>query len=185
MAEQADRKAIVRVLDDVEARLNALKVRYEQYFSQVEKLEPVKERQELDRRLREFSRRRIIQTDLRFRQMTLSSRFYSFCQYWDRIVRRIEEGKFFPEHQSSIPHRSSSGQAEDMQIDAIYEEFVRIRLSCNLTGSPPKKEQFAALVEKQRERIAEKLGSADFDLKLSVVREGGKPHIRFQVRKHT
>jgi hypothetical protein len=185
MVEKADRKAIVRVLDDLENRLNALRVHYDQYFSQAEKREPVKERQELDRYLQQFTRRRIIQTDLRFRQMTLSSRFYSYCQYWDRIVRRIEEGKFFRDSRDESAPRPPSEGGEETRIGALYEEFIRLRHDCGLSGFAPGKEQFAALIGQQREKIASKLGNNDFELQMSVVSEGGKPRIRFQVKRHS
>jgi len=182
MADQDERKSIVRILDDIESRLNALKVRYDQYFSQAEKREPVKERKALERYLRHFTRRRIIQTDLRFRQVTLSSRFFSFCQYWDRIVRRIEEGKFFPEHNTGQEQQAFAKKGEEGLIDELYQQFIRLRQSCNLAGPVPAKEQFAAFIVQQRKKIAAKVG-ADFDVQISVVLEEGKPRIRFQVKK--
>ncbi|MBN1142752.1 MAG: hypothetical protein JXB25_13300 [Deltaproteobacteria bacterium] len=188
MAEKTDRKVIARVLDQMEIQINELKTRYEQYFGQVEKREPVKERQELERSIRLMAQRRIIQTDLRFRYQTLSSRFYSYCQHWDRIVRRIEEGKFFPDHKTAFsppPPASPAGgsRGEQGQLDSLYDEFVRVRQSCNLGGAPPDKNQVGSFLNQQREKIAQQLGTADFDLRFTVVEEGGKPRIKFQVKK--
>lgn len=190
MSLKAEREAVIRVLEEIENQIKRLKVSYEKYFGQIEKREPIKERQDLERRLRQFAQRRIIQTDLRVRFLNLSSTFFSYSQYWDRVVRRIEEGKFFPDQKKAVstPSVVSSlpvSRGDGAQIEALYEEFVRVREACNLNTAPPDKNQVEAFFTQQKEKIARQLGTSDFDLRFSVVVEGGKPLVKFQVKKRS
>lgn len=81
-------------LDDASARLDRLKARYEQWFQGVERVPPVRFREQLDRILRELRRRPPNNTMLRFKSQTLFQRWTTMCQYWDRVTRQIEEGTY-------------------------------------------------------------------------------------------
>ena len=81
------RRTSAEQLDQIELALKELVIAYEQYFAGVEKREPMRAREELNRRLRHFANRRITQTELRFRYQTLASRFHTYANHWDRILR--------------------------------------------------------------------------------------------------
>ena len=70
-----ERKIISRQLDEVEKMLKELRVQFEQYFAGVEKIAPIKAKDDLESQLRLLGRRKIVQTDLRYRLKNLSSRF--------------------------------------------------------------------------------------------------------------
>lgn len=82
------------LFDDAEARLERLKARYEQWFQGVERLPPVRFREQLERILREMRRRPPNNTMLRFKFQTLFQRWTTMTTYWDRITRQIEEGTY-------------------------------------------------------------------------------------------
>lgn len=82
------------IFDDAEARLERLKARYEQWFQGVERVPPLRFREQLERILREMRRRQPNNTMQRFRFQTLFQRWTTMCTYWDRITRQIEEGTY-------------------------------------------------------------------------------------------
>ena len=171
----------------MEHKLKELEILYEKYFAKVEKREPIKEREDLARRLRQFVNRRIMQTELNFQYQNLSSRFHSYAQYWDRIVRLIEEGKYSRGQPGGAPSapaaKPSSPSTEDTQVDNLYQEFLKVRESCQADGKAPNRAQVAAFLAQQKEKIAQKTGSSNVNLSFQVVAENGKPKIKVKVKK--
>ena len=97
-----ERSDIGRILAHLEQLMKELEIAFEQYFAGVEKRAPLKERELMAQRLRQFASRHIVQTDLRFRYQNLATRFHSYCAYWDRILRLIEEGRY-SRQQGALP----------------------------------------------------------------------------------
>jgi len=169
----------------LEQDLKDLQIRYEQYFAGVEKREPIRAREELSRRLRFMSNRRIIQTDLRFRHQTLLARFQSYITHWDRILRLIDEGKYERHlakvNRPAVPEQPSAPPVQDPMADRLYEDLLAARKVCNLGGAAPDKKQIAEFLGKQREKIREKFGDREVDF--VVVTEEGKPKIKVRAKK--
>jgi hypothetical protein len=83
-----------QLLDELEERIEALKILYEQYFMGLEKLEPLKERQIVARIVRRAQTQQTKNTAARFRLNSLNQRFLSYQNYWNRITRQIEMGTY-------------------------------------------------------------------------------------------
>ena len=83
-----------QLLDELDGRIEALKILYEQYFLGIEKLEPQKERQGVARIVRRVQTAQTKNTAVRFRLNSLNQRFLSYQSYWNRIVREIEAGTY-------------------------------------------------------------------------------------------
>ena len=81
----------VKELEDRVERLRAL---YDQYFMGIEKVEPLTQRKDVDRRLWILRREQIRNTALRFRLQQIVSRYNTFGMYWQRILREIENGTY-------------------------------------------------------------------------------------------
>jgi len=184
-----ERNAISLALVEMEQDLKDLQIRYEQYFAGVEKREPIREREELSRRLRLLSNRRIIQTDLRFRHQSLLARFHSYASHWDRILRLIDEGKYErhlaklkrPQSDGAPQTRQEGDAAPDATVDRLYQDLVTARQTCNLSGTAPDRQQVAEFLSRQREKIREKFGDREVDF--VVVTEDGKPKIKVRAKK--
>ena len=169
-------------LQFIEREFRELSVAYEQYFMGIEKFEPTRERQILALRLRRLLNSYIPQTDLRFRLQGVTSRFNSYCGYWDRILRLIDEGKY-QRHTSRLqrqmdnppvaPRPASVGSAGD-PVDLLYEKLVQAHQDCQLR--PPNREQVVSFLAKQQETIKQRFGDKPVDF--VVVTEEGKPKIR-------
>src|SRR5690606_25322840 len=82
------------LLDETEQRIERLRALYEQWFQGMERLEPQKLRQDVERRARALRQSPPRNTALRFRQQTILQRLVTLSTYWDRVAREIEEGRF-------------------------------------------------------------------------------------------
>jgi hypothetical protein len=78
----------------LEGKLAELKVEYDKYFAGVEKIEPVKLKEEVKRIVRRLSTLYINNTAIRFRKDNVIAHFNSYNQYWNRILRQIEDGTY-------------------------------------------------------------------------------------------
>ena len=79
-------------LEELERKIDHLKVSYEKYFRGIDRLEPWPERRDVERRVREFLRDPPRTTMARFRFANLRQRLTSLETYWNRVARQIEEG---------------------------------------------------------------------------------------------
>lgn len=182
-----ERKLIEHELNVIEQEQRELEIRYEQYFAGVEKREPIQNREEIARRLRRFSSRRIIQTDLRFRYQNLATRFHSYSGYWDRIVRLIDEGRYLrhagpkpPPPGTDSPPTPAEIPRELDEVEKVYRQLLE---TCRNAGGgmPPDRSAVAAFLEKQKALIREKFG--DREVEFLVVMENGKPKIKVRAKK--
>lgn len=85
---------ILRELDELDHRLERLRIKYDQFFTGTEKALPYVLRKDIDRRFQALHREQMRNTGARFRFQTLVQRFTSYQTYWNRIIRQIEEGTY-------------------------------------------------------------------------------------------
>ncbi len=102
-----------QLLDDLDERIEALKILYEQYFMGIEKLEPLTQRQSVARIVRRAQSQQTKNTAARFRLNSLNQRFLSYQNYWNRITRQIEAGTY---------HRDLARVERDMKRRGINVE---------------------------------------------------------------
>jgi predicted RNase H-like nuclease (RuvC/YqgF family) len=169
-----------------EARLKELITSYEQYFIGLEKREPLKQVEEVEKLARRYATTPITNTMYKHRYNGLVARFSSYRQHWNRILREIEEGRYSRDRfraklheveRSSTPTTSSKPQrsAREQEIERIYAELQEASRRCHLTAAMSR-EQLAATLEKQRPVLVQKLGTNDIQFR--VVVEDGKPKIK-------
>jgi hypothetical protein len=151
----AKREKIDRVLmnqmEDIERRMFVLKINYEKYFSGIEAVEPLREKDDLKRNMREISRRRIVTTRERHRWNGLKARMTSLEQYWRRNLVMIERGTH-PKMQFRANRRAERGGApvdtgtearlasrreareqaiqEEANLRKVFDRFVDARKKC-------------------------------------------------------
>ncbi|MBS2028412.1 MAG: hypothetical protein JST54_10945 [Deltaproteobacteria bacterium] len=81
-------------LEEYEAEVAELKAKHDQYFLGLERLEPIKERESLKKRLNALRTSHIRNTGLKFKAQSLWQKFLSYERMWMRIAREIEEGTY-------------------------------------------------------------------------------------------
>jgi hypothetical protein len=145
---------ITLALDELESRLDRLRSLYEQYFTGIEKAPPQVQHKDVERRIQLLRKLQIRNTAQRFRFQTLIQKYTTYLQYWQRILRRIEEGT----HKRDLaraqrygvrpkPRRSSDGVYEldpsdvddyadvDAELEPPTNELPALRPAAQ--GAPP------------------------------------------------
>ncbi len=182
-----ERRQLAQELDEIQQAIKELEIHYEQYFAGIEKREPFNERKNIARQIRHFTNRHIVWTDLKFRYQGIASRFMSYGQYWDRILRMIDEGKYH-RHTSKLKTAAttpSNGRPQpiDSKTEAtrLQQQLSQARKTCGLAGEAPSAEKVAAFLASQREKIRARYG--DKAVEFSVDSSGEKPRIKVSLKK--
>ena len=180
-----ERRQLAQELDDIQQAIKELEIHYEQYFAGIEKREPYNERKNIARRIRHFTNRHIVWTDLKFRYQGITSRFMSYGQYWDRIIRLIDEGKYH-RHTSRLktaapPPEETKSADPKIEATRLQQQLSQARKSCGLSGNAPSAEKVAAFLAAQREKIRARYG--DKAVEFSVDSSGDKPRIKVSLKK--
>ena len=180
-----ERQILLRALDSIGEDLRELEILYERYFSGMEKREPLRKRENLQKRLRQFVNRRIMQTDLRFRYESLAARYHSYSGYWDRILRLMDEGRY-ERHVGAKPtilQNAEEQQNEKVQgeNETTYQQMLKAHQECKLDRPAPSRKQFDSYLARQRSALMEKFGGREIEFR--VVTEDGKPRIKARPKK--
>lgn len=177
MNERDNRASISQNIDEIEARINTLRIHYEQYFAGVEKRAPIREQEDLARELRRLSQRKIIQTELRYRFNNLSSRFHVYQGMWERLQREIDEGRFQRHKLKTSPAETSDKNAAE--IERIFSDYSNICHQCH--APMPSRAQLEAFIKQQRDNIQAKYGHVQ--CQFQVTSENGKPKIKVSLKR--
>ncbi len=89
-----DAKDLKSEVDAVDEATDRLRATFEQYFQGIERVPPVLQRDALKRRLLQLRTTQVRNTAIRFRINQLVAKFQSYENYWNRILRQIEEGTY-------------------------------------------------------------------------------------------
>lgn len=81
-------------VDELDTRMERLRVLYEQYFQGIEKIPPLIVQKDVDRRIWVLRREKIRNTGTRFKFQQIIQRYNTFGSYWMRIMREIENGTY-------------------------------------------------------------------------------------------
>ena len=181
-----ERRQLAQELDEIQQQIKELEIHDEQYFAGIEKREPYQERKDIARKIRHFTNRHIVWTDLKFRYQGIASRLMSYGQYWDRILRLIDEGKY---HRHTSKLKTTSSQSPSRKVKAIdpkveaaklQQELSQARKTCGLSGAGPSAEKVATFLATQREKIRSRYG--DKPIEFSIDTNGDKPRIKVSLK---
>lgn len=180
-----EKRNLAHELDEIQHEMKELEIRYEQYFAGIERREPFNERKNIARRLRHFTNRHIVWTDLKFRYQGLASRFMSYGQYWDRILRLMDEGKYHRHKAKIKPPSVATPAAKQMspqdEAQKLQRELSEARKSLGLNGAGPSTDSIEVFLAAQREKIRSRYG--DKPVQFSVDTSGDKPRIKVSLKK--
>lgn len=83
-----------RELEEMEDRIEKLKLHYDKFFSGVENIDPSEKKVAIRRLITRLNEMHVRNPVIRFRFQSLVGRFVSLNQHWTRTMRAIEEGTF-------------------------------------------------------------------------------------------
>ena len=185
--------AIAEDLIQLDQQLAKLITRYEQYFIGLEKREPLQLLGEVEKMVRRYANTPISNTMHKHKFGMLTSRFNTYREHWNRIVRLIEDGKYSRDrfisdlHRRQHPGGAPSGREanqpsqHDSELERIYNELREARQACHLPVEKLSLEMVAATIEKNKPALIARLGTDN--LTFRVVVENGKPKLKAKVRK--
>jgi len=166
-----------------EQSLHDLITKYEQYFLGLEKREPLKLLDEVERSARKYLNVNIVNTMLKFKYNSLVASFSTHKQKWSRINRLIEDGKYSRDrfkmamHLDKGPAKHSAREAADsLDVEIVYQQYIEARKACNLPTKNITPEMIASAINKQKPAISTKYNCDRVEFR--VVIEEGKPKIK-------
>ncbi len=89
-----EQQELEKLIEELESRVDRLRVLYEQYFMGLERVVPATAHKDVERRLAVMRRQTIRNTGLRFRFQNTLLKYNTYSTYWMRITRQIEEGTY-------------------------------------------------------------------------------------------
>jgi hypothetical protein len=171
----------------LELDLRELVIKYEQYFFGIEKREPLRLLDSVERAVRRYQNVSIPNTSQRFKYESLVATLSVHKQKWTRTNRLIEEGKFQRDRFRMSLHQAEKSEKDakpkpsapvehDSQIETVYQQYVNARQACNLPVENVTREKVAEAINRQKPALIQKYGCRDVDF--VVVIEGGKPSLK-------
>jgi len=133
----ANSAKLAQEIDRLEARLEELRVTYEQHFIDIIPQAPDAMRKEVARTIRLLLKAPFKNSQTRFRLRTVIHRYQTYSSYWERVLKEREEGRFVRDlfkvemREKSLEEakkdRTKAGQAERglKQLYSTYEEAIR------------------------------------------------------------
>jgi hypothetical protein len=197
--EKADR-GIAAKLDEIEQRMFILKIEYDKYFTGIEKIEPLRDREELRRFMRDLLDEPINSPTQRFRYQSLKARFQSLELYWTRNLVQMERGTHpkmrfradVKERQKATPtpaaepslsaeqeevlrQRQAALEREERAFRVVYDRYMEARTKCGQSTDI----SFDAVREALRKQVRQiKANYQCESVKFRVVVEEGKAKVK-------
>ncbi|MFN7142550.1 MAG: MXAN_5187 C-terminal domain-containing protein [Myxococcota bacterium] len=193
--EKADRGLTAR-LDEIEQKMFVLKINYEKYFSGLERVEPLREREEIRRAMRDFLDEPITNSVQRFRFQTLKSRFQSLELYWTRNLTMMERGThpkmrfradakakvretepetLSPQQIQVLEERQAAQEREERAYKLVYDKYLEARARCGQSTDL----SFDAVREALKKQVRTIKSTYQCDgVKFRVVVEDGKAKVK-------
>lgn len=177
-------------LMDLSQRVERLRVAFQQYFMGNEKIVPVFQREQLEKRFRSTPLNDAKRTILKFRYLSLVQRYRTLCAYWDRLLREMETGRLrrlqrdaeadenAPIEQERGPEEESKktrvviGESRGSVDERLYSEYME---ACErVAGKRPNidLQTFRRALETQRTRAKARYG--DKELEFLVATKGDR-----------
>ena len=173
----------------LEQQLNQVKTQYEQYFLGLEKREPSDLRLKVRRAIVEAAEDFQNNTAVKFRAQTLKSKLITYENYWNRILKQIEDGTY-TRHRfkvdlhdrlaseskgtsgavaAPLPAKSGGGA-----FDSVIAQYRDIQKQGGQQPIDPAK--LMATLQKQEAQLKEKFGAQKIEFRVAI--EDGKPKLK-------
>jgi hypothetical protein len=181
------------IQDDIaflEGSIAELIIKYEQYFLGIEKREPLKLCEDIERFISRYNTALIVNTMMKFRFNSLVGKFNSYKQYWVRITRLIEDGKYSRDRfkmsrhlaeESPRQHVEAHEKNQTNDLEMVFQHYLEARRKCNLPTDNLSRETMFSLIETQREALKSKHRCAEVEFR--VVIENGAPKLKARPAK--
>lgn len=168
------------------AAIDELKIAYEQYFIGVHPLAPEQQHNEVKRKLRALVALPFKNSAVQFRVRNLESRYQTYNNYWQRVLRQREEGTYQRDLFKAKIRTKKKGEAVKKKDNGKAIETLYQRYKAAL------EDQLGLPVQIDFDAFRKKIAAQARDLKtkhngrrlsFAVAVRGGKVTIQAQVRE--
>ena len=170
----------------IEEWLRRLQIEWDKFFAGVEKKPPQELRSRLEALIRRHAQQDVRNSTLRFRYQTLTARYNTFNEMWNKRLRALEEGRPWTgarapvpvpaaaaappprapkPPRSETPYRVAGATTDGVAIRGLYDQFMAARKAGGETAGV-KFEAFESLISKQASRILSQQGARAVDFRL-------------------
>jgi hypothetical protein len=176
--------------DTLERMIRQIQIEWEKFFGGVEKKPPMDTRTRVEALIRKYAYAEIRNNTERFRYQTLSTRYATFNELWNKRLRAIEEGRPVGLHGvnerraapppafTPAPPAARAGKpsgevrVKDPGRDAeavrtLFDRFVEARKAAG-DSAPVKFESFQKVIAQQATRILNEKGAQAVDFRLET-----------------
>jgi hypothetical protein len=197
--------ALSEDLDRLDTTIRQLQVKWDLFFIGQEKKPPSDLQAQVEQLIRRYANSEIRNNGERFRYQSLSARYTTFNELWQKRLRSREEGKAFGVHglraeqlpppkapaPRSAPGAQRPGPApgeirvgdtsrDEDAVQQLYNRFVEERLRAGEAHAPVF-ENFRDLIRQQTERIRAEKGAHAVDFRLET--RDGKVSLKARIVK--
>ncbi len=173
-------------LGQIEEWLKRLQIEWDKFFAGVEKKPPQELRSRLEALIRRHAHQEVRNSTLRFRYQTLTARYNTFNEMWNKRLRALEEGRPWTGARVPVavpaaaeaprataprparpetPCRVAGATTDGVAIRALYDQFMQARKAGGESAAV-KFEAFESLISKQASRILNEQGARAVDFRL-------------------
>jgi hypothetical protein len=191
----------VSLLEDLErldTSMRQLHAKWDMFFAGVEKKPPVELQTQVETIIKRYGNSEIRNHGERFRYQSLTARYTSFNELWQKRLRAREEGKAFGVHglraeqlappaaparpapQQAPEYRVADGKRDDAAVRALYQSFVEQKRRAG-EGQAPAFESFRQLISQQTDRLRSEKGAKAVDFRLET--KDGKVSLKARLVK--
>lgn len=171
----------------LERGIRELQVEWEKFFGGVEKKPPVELKAKVEALIRRYAYADIRNNSERFRYQSLTARYNTFCELWNKRLRALEEGRplggpsarqspppIVPRAAAAETPRASQASAfrvergEDATVvKALFDQYLEARKQAGDKGGM-NFENFQKVVKEQTKRILTEKNARAVDFRLEV-----------------
>ncbi len=184
---------ITEDLDQIEKGVRQLKIEWDKFFGGVERKPPYELRSRVEGLIRRYAAGEIRNSGERFRYQTLTSRYNTFSELWNKRLRAMEEGRPLGLHGRALAihealqpppepgpslempaaasrNREVRVESPELDVEAVRELFGRFVAAREQTGETGavKFESFQKLISQQTTRILTEKGAQAVDFRLET-----------------
>jgi hypothetical protein len=197
--------ALQEDLDRLDTTIRQLQVKWDLFFNGQEKKPPTDLQTQVEQLIKKYANSEIRNNGERFRYQSLSARYTTFNELWQKRLRAREEGKVFGMHglraeqlpppraaaplSPSREQRPAPAPGEIRVADAsrdtdavheLYNRFVEERIRAGEAHAPVF-ENFRELIRQQTEKIRAEKGAQAVDFRLET--RNGKVSLKARIVK--
>ena len=183
--------AIPEDLEQIEKSIKLLQIEWEKFFGGVEKKPPTDLRARVETLIKKYAYAEIRNNGERFRYQTLSTRYATFNELWNKRMRAIEEGRpmgihgvyerkvapppvYAPPPPAARAAGSGSGEVrvkdpggDTAAVRSLFDRFLEARKAAG-EAAPVKFESFQKIISQQAARILTEKGAQAVDFRLET-----------------